>query len=241
MTLVPTPGPNTPPLVSVVTLYDLETGRLLGTISGTPASIAENTPVGVGVYAGALDLHEQRIDVATGEPVAWQPPRPDSHAVWHAGFKRWFNRADLNRKVQNLIEKLEKEQQPRALRDAVLGGNRNRLRDIQDSIATLRVRLLQAEDTRSAAEILAAAKEDRIEAIRAEALTRMGEDFAALSDPDMVLVLRELWLSIAPAARQPTAKMTKVFDVYQAATSAVATVRAALTVAAVAAVVVAWP
>jgi hypothetical protein len=88
---------------------------------------------------------------------------------------------------------------------------------------------------------LAIAKCIKVQAIKGECLSRMGSQFAALGDPEVLEVFRELWLSIAPAARQPTAAMSTVLNVYQAAKTGIAAVRSAATLGEIEAVTVAWP
>lgn len=67
---------------------------------------------------------------------------------------------------------------------------------------------------------------------------RLGE---IMADPDMLVLVKTIYLSIAPAARQPTTDMQWLIDMAQAVQTAVAQVTAANTKAEVAAVTVAWP
>lgn len=98
------------------------------------------------------------------------------------------------------------------------------------------------EDFRSELVKLAEAKTARITAIKTEAVSRMPAVFAPLAlDAELFAVFRELWLSIASAARVPTPNLTTAINVYQAAATAIGQVRAATTVAEVAAVTVNWP
>lgn len=96
-------------------------------------------------------------------------------------------------------------------------------------------------DMRSTAHRVEIAKRTRIGLIKAEALIRMGTTFAALGDPDMVLIFREVWMSVVPAARSATPALQHAIDVYTAAAAAITAVKAATTVAGVLAVVVVWP
>jgi hypothetical protein len=79
--------------------------------------------------------------------------------------------------------------------------------------------------------------------VKATALAKMQTIFPALADIDTVNLVAELWLSVAPAARSPTANMTKVINVYTAAKNGIANVNAATDKPGVDAAVaaIAWP
>lgn len=85
-------------------------------------------------------------------------------------------------------------------------------------------------------------KQQTRQGIRQEAkrriTSRLGE---IMADPDMLVLVKTIYLSIAPAARQPTTDMQWLIDMAQAVQTAVAQVTAANTKAEVAAVTVAWP
>lgn len=89
---------------------------------------------------------------------------------------------------------------------------------------------------------LAETKAQERQSIRAEArqriTARMGE---VMADPDMLVLVKTIYLSIAVAARQPTADMQWLIDMAQAVQTAAAAVTAANTKAQVEAVTVAWP
>lgn len=91
------------------------------------------------------------------------------------------------------------------------------------------------------AETLAQAKARKIHAIKAEGLARMQTRFPALATFDTVQLLREIVLSIAVAARQPTVDMAWLGDTYQAGKTAADQVLAATTIVQVDAVTPAWP
>ncbi|MFN9029638.1 MAG: hypothetical protein ACK54C_02100 [Betaproteobacteria bacterium] len=92
-------------------------------------------------------------------------------------------------------------------------------------------------DARSAADY----GRDKAKAVRAEALTRIQAEMPGINDFEALQLVRELWLSIAPAARQPTAKLAKVLAIHQAARQAITAIQSATDRPAVDAVVVTWP
>lgn len=92
-----------------------------------------------------------------------------------------------------------------------------------------------------APETLPEAKRRKAHAIRMEGLQRMQTRFPALQTFDTVQLLREIVLSIAAAARQPTADMAWLGDTYVAGKAAVDQVQAATTIPQVDAVTPAWP
>jgi hypothetical protein len=90
-------------------------------------------------------------------------------------------------------------------------------------------------------EALADAKARRVTAIKAEALTRITAVLPTIADFNTLDLVKEIILSIAPAARQLTADLQSVVNIYTAAKTAIGSVLAAGTVAAVDAVEVSWP
>lgn len=84
-------------------------------------------------------------------------------------------------------------------------------------------------------------KDARILAIKTEGLTRIQVVLPGVKDFDTLELMRELWLSVAPAARAPTATLTSAINIYTAGRNGVNAVKAATTKAQVDAVVVAWP
>jgi hypothetical protein len=85
------------------------------------------------------------------------------------------------------------------------------------------------------------AKQAKIDAIKIDGRAHVGILFPALSTFDMISLEAERWLSIASAARNPTANYQKLINTYNAATGGIASVNAAGTIAAVNAVTVVWP
>lgn len=84
-------------------------------------------------------------------------------------------------------------------------------------------------------------KQAKIASIKSIGLGKIQAVFPAITDFDVLLLVREQYLSVAPAARSPTASMTTAINTYTAATTAITQVNAASTTAQVDAVVVAWP
>ena len=60
------------------------------------------------------------------------------------------------------------------------------------------------------------AKKEKINELKTEGLSRINVVFPAVTDFDELDLIREQWLSIAPAARQPTADFQTMIDIVQA-------------------------
>ncbi len=84
-------------------------------------------------------------------------------------------------------------------------------------------------------------KADRIAAIKTEGLTRIQAVFPAINSFDELALIRDLFLSILPAARSPTANWQRMIDIYTAGRNAVIGVNNATTKQQVDAVTPAWP
>lgn len=84
-------------------------------------------------------------------------------------------------------------------------------------------------------------KDEKAEAIKAEALIRINALFPAITSVDQVALFAELWSSLRATAKQTTANLQRVIDIYTVARAGVIAVRAAANKAAVDAVVVTWP
>ncbi len=84
-------------------------------------------------------------------------------------------------------------------------------------------------------------KARKIAAIKLDGLARIQAVFPAISDFAELALLREMYLSIAPAARSPTSNWQRMIDIYTAGQIAVAAVNAATTKAQVDAVSPSWP
>lgn len=80
--------------------YDLATGKVADLVITSDAAAAElNAPTGHAPIAGPLDPLSQRVDVATGAVVDWQPPAPPDDAsqtwAWDAEARRWVSRPTI--------------------------------------------------------------------------------------------------------------------------------------------------
>lgn len=75
--------------------YDLQTGLLASRCYGGPEDqLAINTPNGHAPITGVADALSQRVDLATGELVAYRPPAPPDDAQrtwrWDQAARRWL-------------------------------------------------------------------------------------------------------------------------------------------------------
>ena len=84
-------------------------------------------------------------------------------------------------------------------------------------------------------------KKRRIQALSLEAMAHVQAVMPEVGNMATAMLIRELWLSIAPAARQPTQDMQTVFAIFSAYRSAVIDVRNCSTPECVAAVTPTWP
>jgi hypothetical protein len=129
--------------------YDAATGVFIGrsfTVTENhyaAAAIKANTPAGHAAFEGDVDPLAQRVDLATGNLVDYQPPQPSADHEWDASTKRWqLTAAAAARKrtraaALQQIHALEQSQHA-AVRDALLGRGTDRLKAIDDQIAELR-------------------------------------------------------------------------------------------------------
>ena len=111
--------------------FNAETGLFASRrYSGSSEFLPANTPVGSIPMEGAYDWQAQRVDLATGQVVDYQPPVPpdtdDETFAWDAGARRWLASPTLAARkrqraapVQALIDAAEVGQD-RAQREAVL-------------------------------------------------------------------------------------------------------------------------
>jgi hypothetical protein len=60
-------------------------------------------------------------------------------------------------------------------------------------------------------------RNEKIQELKEEGLSRIKAIMPAISDFDTLELVREMWLSIAPAARSATADFQSIIDIYQAA------------------------
>lgn len=76
--------------MNTYSLYDLATGIFTGgrIICGSEF-LDQNIPPGIACVAGEYDELSERVDVATGVVIDYQPPQPSPSYVWDAGPRRW--------------------------------------------------------------------------------------------------------------------------------------------------------
>jgi hypothetical protein len=129
--------------------YNEETGVFSGDEFSTSdiALLNDNTPPGFRAYAGRVDELSQRVDIATGELVEYQPPAPEpaDEYEWNAPAKRWRIRSEVATKrakrtvAQIEIDRLERGQN-RALREHAIGKGQAKktLEDIEAAIEVQR-------------------------------------------------------------------------------------------------------
>lgn len=92
-----------------------------------------------------------------------------------------------------------------------------------------------------AAETLAHAKTRKIRQFKAEGLALIKARMPGIESFDMLKLVREMMLSIAAAARQPTTDLTWLQNMWTTGENLVADINACSTVAQVDAVTVSWP
>jgi hypothetical protein len=111
--------------------------------SATLSAPADHVPI-----EGVFDYQSQRVDLATGAVVDYQPPQPSPDHEWNASTKRWQPsaaaqaRVDGRRAALARIAALEAGQ-PRTVREAALGhaGALDRLAAVDAVISALRAAL----------------------------------------------------------------------------------------------------
>jgi hypothetical protein len=111
-----------------------------------------NAPPGCIAIEGDYDRLTQRVDIATGEVIGYQPPRPDDDHEWDERSERWVLRPEIaawERSRQAALAELESidAKRSRALSDQVLTPNmkaddgktpRDRLQDLEVRAQSLR-------------------------------------------------------------------------------------------------------
>lgn len=124
--------------MSAFTIYRRDTGQIVGVFSGAEKHLAANVPEGCSAIPGRYDGQSRRIDPETGQAVDWQPPQPSADHEWQG--RRWVPNSEALRKRVALreIRRLERDEQPRAVREAVLGLGDQRLREIEARVIELR-------------------------------------------------------------------------------------------------------
>lgn len=79
--------------MKVWSFFDTTTGCFTGT-TYTGSQLERNTPLGCSAVRGEYDPLRQRVDIATGEVIAWQPPAPPNTDMQTFEWKdaRWVAR-----------------------------------------------------------------------------------------------------------------------------------------------------
>lgn len=76
--------------------YNPETGIFTGRrLTCSDDVLQNNIPEGCVSLVGAFDHLSQRVDIATGAVVDYQPPQPDDDHEWNAETKRWQLKAEV--------------------------------------------------------------------------------------------------------------------------------------------------
>jgi hypothetical protein len=124
--------------------YDLQTGLLTGVeYAYSDANYAPKADDRYGYVDGQHRHDARRVDLETGAIVSYQPQQPSEDHEWDAASERWkpsasaVARARQHEAALSRIQQLE-GRQSRAVRDAMLTGDRTRLAQIEDEITTLR-------------------------------------------------------------------------------------------------------
>jgi hypothetical protein len=133
--------------------YDATTGVLhdkaIATDAADPQSVAKfaraNAPAGHIPIQGAFDPLSQRVDVATGKIIDYQPPAPSADHEWDLVAKRWTVKAAVMAREKAKATALARidaldRASIRAGREMLLGvaGAHDRLARIEAQIAQLR-------------------------------------------------------------------------------------------------------
>jgi hypothetical protein len=131
--------------------YHKDTGVLHDTqiMVSDDAMVALNTPTDHVPIEGQFDSLSQRIDIASGVVIDYQPPRPSPDREWNAESKRWQLNATAQAKVDARTQSLAhiahlEAAQHRAIREAALGQPDAiaRLQAIDAEIVSLRPALI---------------------------------------------------------------------------------------------------
>ena len=114
--------------------------------SASEPELALNTPADHVAFEGSYDHLSQRVNVTTGAVEDYQPPAPSTDYEWDTQVRRWQLNPEVaaaqeaRRATLAEIARLE-GQQGRAVREAVLTGNHERLAALDAQIAQLRASL----------------------------------------------------------------------------------------------------
>lgn len=99
-------------------IYDLSTGLLTGTsfTSSDEGEFERQITEGHGMVFDVVDCQSQRVDLATGKLVDYQPARPSDDHYWEPRSKRWRlnpivdqarqRRGEIIQRIKELDERL---------------------------------------------------------------------------------------------------------------------------------------
>lgn len=125
-----------------VTIYSRESGQVLRSFHGPAQLLAVQLAKGEAAYEGLLPLHCTRIDLESGQPIVFEPPKPSPDHEWSAERRAHVVRPDAleRQRLTGEIATLEREKQPRILREIALkeAGAEDRLRALNRTIEGLR-------------------------------------------------------------------------------------------------------
>ena len=137
-------------MIKTFSLYEAATGLFTGKRlqCDEDALVEMRLPPGTLAMEGAFDHMSQRVDLGSGEIVAYHPLAPSPDHEWNAASKRWQVRQGVRESegrravVFARIHALETSQ-GRAIREATLGdpAAMKRLKEIDAEIAALRAEL----------------------------------------------------------------------------------------------------
>jgi hypothetical protein len=130
--------------------YDASTGLfhsssvVINAPFGHEETAQKNCPAGHNIIEGVFDPLCQRVDLATGQVIDYQPPAPSTDHEWNSAAKRWElspaaqSKAEARAAASARIAELEASQH-RHVRDLLLGSlsARPRLQAIGDEITKL--------------------------------------------------------------------------------------------------------
>lgn len=132
--------------------YDQATGQISTRRyrASNDKALESNTPAGYVAIEGQFDHLSQRVDIATGTVVDYQPPQPDTDHVWNAERRRYVKKPEVlaaerrDKAARKRIAEIEASLQ-RAFREDRLGDPTaiDRIRAGNDEIDTLRSDILQ--------------------------------------------------------------------------------------------------
>jgi len=138
--------------------YDPSTGIFVGKSVSVrdEDDMLLSKPDGLEAHEGDIDHLSQRVDLATGQLVDYQPPAPSQYHEWNAELKRWRPSAAMMTDAESRAAlKAIDEKRARAFSDFVLNPNAQisvdgktvtplqRLQDLESEAQALRAKLLR--------------------------------------------------------------------------------------------------